>query len=313
MKLIFIVNPAAKNGRARNVWRKLEKLLQNRNIPHDVLFTAKAGDGTTLARNVLARESGRVMIVAVGGDGTIHEVINGIESRDDVVIGYIPAGTGNDFARGTTISRHAEKALHHLLSHPPVSRYDIGTYSGSQISEGQFVNNIGCGFDAHIAQKVNASKWKPFFNRLFLGKFVYVFYLVKELFFYQPTRIRLQVDGESYTFERAWFVTIANHPYYGGGMKIAPFAKADDGALDVVVVHNVSRLKILLLFVTVFWGGHQKMKEVTMVVGKEIHVDADDILPLHADGESIGAGNITVSAGKTIHIIANGSINTTDE
>lgn len=100
MKLIFIVNPAAKNGRARNVWRKLEKLLQNRNIPHDVLFTAKAGDGTTLARNVLARESGRVMIVAVGGDGTIHEVINGIESRDDVVIGYIPAGTGNDFARG---------------------------------------------------------------------------------------------------------------------------------------------------------------------------------------------------------------------
>ncbi|MFC4181975.1 hypothetical protein [Saccharococcus thermophilus] len=117
---------------------------------------------------------------------------------------------------------------------------------------------------------------------------------MKELIFYQPAKVVLQIDGEKHLFERAWLITISNHPYYGGGMKIAPSAKSDDGLFRIIVVDQISRLKILLLFVTVFWGGHTKMKEVKVFTGKRIHIHTSSPLPLHADGENIGSGSVSV-------------------
>lgn len=113
----------------------------------------------------------------------------------------------------------------------------------------------------------------------------------------------MTVDQKQYTFSNAWLVTVANHPYYGGGMKIAPFAQSNDQHLDVVVVDNISRLKLLALFVTVFWGGHIKMKEVHTFRGKYIHICSNTSLPLRADGEQIGEGEITISANKQIRVL----------
>jgi diacylglycerol kinase (ATP) len=297
MKLYFIVNPAAKNGRCRKVWKRLEKVLHENHIPYEVFFTARQGDGKRIANQIVRSTSELTAIIAVGGDGTVHEVANGVFPSKNGIVGYIPAGTGNDFSRGIHIPNHPRKALEHillLLENHCFSTCDIGQFAGPHVQEGIFVNNLGCGFDAQISRKVNSSKLKSLFNRLSLGKFVYVFYLIKELIFYQPTKIVLHIDGKKHLFEQAWLVTISNHPYYGGGMKIAPSAKTDDGLFHIIVVDKISRLKILLLFVTVFWGGHTKMKEVKVFTGKHIHIHTVFPLPLHADGENIGFGSISV-------------------
>jgi diacylglycerol kinase (ATP) len=297
MKLYFIVNPAAKNGRCKKVWKRLEKVLRKKHISYEVFFTEKQGDGKQIARQIVESTSETAAIIAVGGDGTVHEVANGVFPFKHGIVGYIPAGTGNDFSRGIRIPNHPRKALEHillLLKKHCFSTYDIGQFAGPHVQEGMFVNNLGCGFDAKISRKVNRSKLKSLFNRLSLGKFVYVFYLVKELIFYKPAKVVLQIDGEKHLFERTWLVTISNHPYYGGGMKIAPSAKSDDSLFHIIVVDQISRLKILLLFVTVFWGGHTKMKEVKVFAGKHIHIHTSSLLPLHADGENIGSGSVTV-------------------
>jgi diacylglycerol kinase (ATP) len=297
MKLYFIVNPAAKNGRCKKVWKRLEKVLHEKHISYQVFFTSRQGDGTRIARQIIESTSETTAIIAVGGDGTVHEVANGVFPFKHGIVGYIPAGTGNDFSRGIHIPNHPRKALEHILllvKNHCFSAYDIGQFAGPHVREGLFVSNLGCGFDAQIARKANRSKLKSLFNRLSLGKFVYVLYLIKELIFYQPAKVVLQIDGEEHLFERTWLVTISNHPYYGGGMKIAPYAKTDDGLFQIIVVDNISRLKILLLFVTVFWGGHTKMKEVKVLTGKQIHLHTSSPLPLHADGENIGSGSVSV-------------------
>ncbi|MBB6176904.1 MULTISPECIES: diacylglycerol/lipid kinase family protein [Anoxybacillus] len=303
MVLYFIVNPSAKNGKCKKIWCKIEQRLQRRHIDYHVVFTQKQGDGTKLAQQFAEQKHEPFILIAVGGDGTIHEVMNGVAMYDHVAVGYIPAGTGNDFARGIKLSTKWNKAFGHMLSsieHKRDNLYDIGVFQGTK--RGVFVNNVGCGFDAHISRKVNASKWKHILNRLYLGKFVYVFYLLKELFTYQPTAVQLTVDQKQYAFSRAWLVTVANHPYYGGGMKIAPLAEANDQHFDIVVVDGVSRMKLLGLFVTVFWGGHIKMKEVHIFQGKYIHIRSHASLPLHADGEQIGEGEITILVNKQIRV-----------
>jgi diacylglycerol kinase (ATP) len=239
MKLYFIVNPAAKNGRCKKVWKRLEKILREKHIPYQAFFTEGQGDGKRIARKIMESTGETAAIIAVGGDGTVHEVANGVFPFKHGIVGYIPSGTGNDFSRGIHIPNHPRKALEHillLLKNHCFSTYDIGQFAGPHIREGLFVSNLGCGFDAQIARKANSSKLKSLFNRLALGKFVYGFYLMKELMFYQPAKVVLQIDGEEHLFERTWLVTISNHPYYGGGMKIAPPAKTDDGLFDIIVV-----------------------------------------------------------------------------
>lgn len=303
MKLYFIVNPSAKNGKCKKIWNKIERMLQQQHICYRVVFTQKQGDGAKLAQQIAEQTNEPIAFIAVGGDGTIHEVMNGVAMYSHVTTGYMPAGTGNDFARGIQIPIKWSEALSYMLSSVKdghVDVYDIGTFKGAK--QGVFVNNVGCGFDAHISRKVNASKWKHILNRLYLGKFVYMFYLLKGLFTYEPTAVRVTVDQKQYTFSNAWLVTVANHPYYGGGMKIAPFAQSNDQHFDVVVVDNISRLKLLALFVTVFWGGHIKMKEVHTFRGKYIHICSNTSLPLHADGEQIGEGEITISVNKQVRV-----------
>ncbi|MFK4997393.1 diacylglycerol/lipid kinase family protein [Bacillus sp. N9] len=99
-------------------------------------------------------------------------------------------------------------------------------------------------------------------NYFSLGTAVYSVYLVRELFTYKPQTVELQVDDQRFRLEKTWFVTVSNQPFYGGGMKIAPNANPTDGELCVTVVHHLSKVKLLCVFISVFWGGHLRFKEV---------------------------------------------------
>lgn len=291
MNLHFIVNPKAKNGLSIKKWNKIENFLKENKIGYKVYFTKERGDGKRITRNILENANELQYIYAVGGDGTVNEVVNGIHFQKNVIFGSIPAGSGNDFGRGFQIPKKLNKIYQSLnqfnLENIQIQLFDIGRYTGKQ-ENGVFINNLGMGLDAKIAAEVNQSKLKPILNHLRLGKLVYIFYLIKEVLLFKPARLIVCVDGNCTTFEKAWFATVSNHPYFGGGMKISPNSLPNDGTMEITVVHNIPRIKILLLFITVFWGGHTRMKEVATLQGRKITLESEMDYPIHADGEYIG-------------------------
>ena len=275
MVYAFIVNPISGNGRGKRIWPQIEAELRNRHLAYSVHFTERKGHAVELTRDIVSHPGLRA-VVAVGGDGTVHEVVNGLMGAE-VPFGYIPSGSGNDFARAQGIPFDPLKALARVFRHRP---YRVDT---AEINDWRMVGSLGIGFDGQVAQAVNLSKWKAR-----LGKLSYIWGFSHVLRRFQPQQVRLCVDGQAYTYDGVWLIAINNIPNYGGGMKICPEAKWDDGLLDICTVHSISRSKLLTLFPSVFRGTHIRYTAVSMKRGKEIHVTSKQPMIVHADGEIIG-------------------------
>lgn len=287
-KLVFIVNLAAKNGFSRKTWYNIERKF--RSIQHSVFYTQKTGHAALLAKEIAESTIDPLIIIAVGGDGTIHEVLNGAHSYEHITIGYIPTGSGNDFARGFKVPIKPDACVGYIIDkmHGNGNQFDIGIYDGENTQGGNFVNSIGAGFDAVVSRRANKSPLKKWLNYLSLGSLIYALYLLVEIFRYQPSKLELIIDHKKHVFEETWFVTVSNQPYYGGGMQIAPNADPQDGKLSIIVVHQLSKWKLLLVFISVFWGGHLRFKEVAEYKGTHIKLRFNDSVAIHADGENIG-------------------------
>lgn len=289
-QIYFIINPKARNGYSLNVWKKVESKLMDDKIPYLAFFTEYHGHAIKLASQIAGNNDEQKVIIAVGGDGTISEVMNGIVKYNNITLGFVPGGSGNDFSRGFHIPTNPEEALKVILRLMKMEAplMDIGKATMKDQSEHYFINNMGAGFDALVSFEVNRSKMKAWLNKLSLGRLVYVYFLLKKLFSYKCSTIDLSIDGNRHILEQTWFVTVSNQPYYGGGMMIAPAAVPDDGVLDITVVHRLSRLKLLLVFVSVFWGKHVQFKEVKTFKGRMVTIQSSSSLYVHADGEDIG-------------------------
>ncbi|MDR7000511.1 diacylglycerol kinase family lipid kinase [Neobacillus niacini] len=290
MKTIyFIINPKAGNGACKKVWSKIENQLKGEQIPYIAFFTDYPGHAKILAAQIAVRSKEQTIIIAVGGDGTMHEVVNGVVHYNNITLGFIPGGSGNDFSRGFQLPSEPELALKVLIRLiQKEAAVDIGKIVRENQADCYFINNMGVGFDALISYEVNRSKIKSVLNKRSLGRLVYVYFLLIKLFTYKRSTIQLSIDGKKHIFEHTWFVTVSNQPFYGGGMKIAPDAEPNDGVLDITVVHQLSRLKLLLVFISVFWGKHVLFKEVKSFKGKNIFIQSSSPLYAHADGEHIG-------------------------
>ncbi|WP_160724042.1 diacylglycerol/lipid kinase family protein [Bacillus sp. USDA818B3_A] len=289
-QVYFIINPKARNGYCLNIWMKVEEVLVREGIYYLTFFTEFSGHAKKLAQQIAEQNEQEKLIVAVGGDGTIHEVLNGIAGYQNITLGFIPGGSGNDFSRGFQIPSDPKKALEFILRFQKRAgmQIDIGKILLNNHEEHLFLNNMGAGFDAIISYEVNQSRIKAMFNKLSLGRLIYVFFLLKNVFTYKTATFDLSIDGKTHIFEQTWFVTVSNQPFYGGGMKIAPEAKPDDGLLDITVVHQLSRLKLILVFISVFWGKHVFFTEVKTYRGKNITIQSPAKQYVHADGEHIG-------------------------
>jgi len=294
---IFIINEKAGNGTAKKVWNKLKNELEQKKINYQAFYTEYPGHAEELAKQIcLEYKTNIKAIIAVGGDGTMHEVVNGIADNPTVKAGFIPAGSGNDFSRGFRVPKSPHEALAFILKNRPNrdQLFDIGNCRVEGLSKNKyFVNSIGTGFDAAVSKLTNESKIKKYLNKFGLGSLAYAGAVIRLLFTYKLTNLVLEVGGVPYRYERVWFATVSNQPYYGGGMKIAPQAKTTDGLLDVTIVYNLSRLKLLFVFVTVFFGSHTRFKEVALHQGARISIDSEDKRLVHADGELIGHTPLT--------------------
>jgi len=292
-RIYFIVNPAAKNESSRTLWNKAEKSLR---IPHTVFFTERKGHAESIAKEILQKTTLRTLLISVGGDGTLHEVINGAEGYAHAVIASIPAGSGNDFVRGIQKTKDVQDALD-LISKADFTQtaVDLGQFMIDG-KKRHFVNSIGIGIDAEVIHAMDQSPIKKWFNIFKAGKLAYIYTFIKNIFTYKRSDMEICIDGKELYFKKVWFIVIANQPFFGGGIKISPASQTNDGKFEVLAVHTISPIKLLLVFISVYWGGHLRIKHVDMFTGKRIRIHSIDSVRIQADGESVGSTSVDIQA-----------------
>lgn len=282
----FIVNANSRSGLGKKIWEKTEKKLQTLEIPYQVFFTTPHRHTENFVRELTADNEEHILVI-VGGDGTVNEVINGISYPQKVTLGYIPTGSGNDFARGLHLLADPMQALESILSGQNIRSVDIGELSYKKKSR-RFVVSSGFGFDAAICHEVVVSHWKSKLNRLKLGKLVYVIVALRQWFHLKPQEAVITLDGKTTrTFQKCYFIASMNLPYEGGGFMFAPAADPSDGKLNVCVLADLSKWKMLLLLPTALWGKHVRFKGVHTYACDKIHIHSPNPRAIHTDGEPL--------------------------
>lgn len=285
----FIINPHSRSGHGLDIWRQAEKMIVERGIPYQSFFTEYTGHAQKIAREICELSIPCILTV-VGGDGTLNEVINGLADTNftHITLGYIPTGSGNDFARGLGMTKDLTERVQAILSPSKCISVDIGCSKTSEASR-YFLVSSGIGYDADICRTVMVSPLKKALNKIHLGKLSYVLVALKLLIEYKACPVKVRLDKkELLSLPRFYFLAGMNMKYEGGGVKSCPNAQCHDGLLDICLVGDISKLKILALFSTVFWGKHTKFKGIHILRGKEIEIISKNSLPVHCDGESLG-------------------------
>lgn len=282
----FIINPHARSGLGHSVWKELQPILEKRNIIYKAYFTKYQNHATELTKKITSDGNAHTLI-GLGGDGTINEIINGVADFDKIILGYIPIGSSNDFARSMNIPSDPKEALECILASHDTHALNIGILN-YQNRQKHFAVSAGIGFDAAICHEAMVSKLKISLNRLHLGKFTYAGIALHRLFLTTPQKMTVTLDHhKEITFSSAYFAAVMNHKYEGGGVKFCPDALPDDNQLDVIVVSDVSKLKILALLPTAFSGRHTHFNGVHIYRCRHVHICVEHALPVHTDGEPV--------------------------
>jgi len=277
MKTMVIVNKVAAHGRAATTWDLIRPVISRQGHEYDWAETERPGHATELARGAV--DGGYQRIIALGGDGTIHETVNGMAGTN-VILGVIPAGTGNDFAKSLDLPRSPLAALAAIDS-GRVRRIDL-----ARANDRYYVNVGGVGFDAEVAGEANR------IPKYIQGAFAYLVAILRILPRYDPVPLRIELDGQRLE-ERCLLVAAGNGRYTGGGLKICPGAAPDDGLLDVIVGGNFGKMETLAVLPRVFSGTHVTHPKVTSYQASRVTINSAIPLLVYADGEILGQTPVT--------------------
>jgi diacylglycerol kinase (ATP) len=276
MNLLFIVNPIAGKGKASaiNSIPHIEEYCISKGIDYRIIKTEYRGHATILARQAVDSETKYDAVVSVGGDGTLLEVANGLMGSD-VLLGVIPAGSGNDFARTIGIKSTIRDALR-VIRKKKSRLIDVG-----RIKDNFFLNVASIGFDAEIIYDLLK------YRKIFPGRAAYYMAAFFKFLTYKDKEITLTIDGEKIQ-SKILLVAIANGNYYGGGMKVNPNGMLDDGYFNVIVIGSVPRYKFPFHIFKFIKGDYQDLPYVTTYRCKEVSIESKDRLPINADGDILG-------------------------
>lgn len=269
MPLALLVNPSSAHGRTLKLLPRLERALDERRIGFRVVRTRDLGHGVDAALE--AAESGELPVV-VSGDGLIGAV-GGAMAGYETPLGIVPGGRGNDLARALGIPADIEAAVATIAA-GEVRRIDVGEANGKR-----FLGVASIGIDSVANELANETAWLR-------GNLVYAYAGVRTLLAWKPARFSLRVDEETRRFG-GYSVSAANSGAYGGGMRIAPDAKLDDGLFDVVLVGDTGKLRCLANLPKVFKGTHVERDEVEVFRTARLELDASRPFPVYADGEHL--------------------------
>ncbi len=279
--LVLIANPNAGRGAVSKALPRVESVLRNKNLAYRIVRTTHPGHATEAARQALS--DGERYLVAVGGDGTVHEVVNGMV-RDggpvaaDAVLGVVAAGSGCDFVRSFGLPDDAAQAAERLAG-DRVRTIDVGTVTCADGTTRCFVNIAEAGLGgAVVARAANLGK--------LLGGARYAagFWLTLPRF--RPAAVRLDADGQYHAW-RAFNVVVANCRFYGGGMQISPNSDPCDCLLDILVMTGPKSDSFTTL-PKVYSGAHLPHRNIAELRTAQLSIEADTPFPVEADGELLG-------------------------
>lgn len=285
----IIVNKKSRSGRGEKLWPAIQAELEQREVTFLVYPTKYHGDARDTAARLTAEGVWKPedVLLVIGGDGTANEAVDGICHASGVKFGYIPTGSGNDFAKGAGIPLDPLQALEAVLKGDE-KEINLGTVVQNG-KKRRFLVSTGIGFDAGICHEALASKIKNTLNRLHLGKLTYVMIALRQLFYLEPFTLDMKLEnGENRHFEKVLFAVAMNLPYEGGGFRFCPEADETDDLLDVMVVSDLAKWKVSYLLPMALVGRHTGFREVYMDRCSSFSLQTDRAEPVHLDGESGG-------------------------
>jgi len=277
MKLKLIANPVAGWGNARTAVPVIEAELKRYGLTADLIWTERPWHAAEIARQVAL--DGYDLAVAIGGDGTVHEVVNGLAGSETALL-IVPVGRGNDFLPNLDAATDIRTICHHLVE-GQTRQVDIGRVWVDDQPPRYFVNAIGIGFDAQVALEV---RQVPFLS----GMPLYMAGLFRTLALsYQTPAATLRFDDEPAVTQTLTLIAIGNGRRYGGGFLICPHARVDDGRFDVCYARGLGRLAILGLLPHVIKGTHLDKEPVSYRQATRVEVLLSQPLAVHAEGENL--------------------------
>lgn len=293
----FIVNLSGGSGNAKNTWKTVRKLMNQKGIRYKAYVTKYEKHASLLARKISMLDDEDLRLVVVGGDGTINEVINGIQDFHKVKMGVIPTGSANDFARGLKLPNHTGKALEKILASDGNLNIDLGQVTSGNGKKHLFGISSGIGMDAIVCKKVQGSLQKKILNQLHLGNMVYVLMTIQTLFSMKKYKVSIFIEGynehifqteQTMHFQDLIFLAGMNLPAEGGGVLMAPEANVNDGMLSICAINGLPKWRAFLLLPLLVAGKHTSCNGVNIFNTSSLTLQSEIPMVLHTDGEYIG-------------------------
>jgi diacylglycerol kinase (ATP) len=279
MKAAFLFNPASANGSTGKRWPELQRRAKELGLDGDSLLSERPGQLTELARAAAGTHD---LLVVVGGDGTLNEVVNGVAGLD-AELAVLPAGTGQDFGKTHDIPTGFDDAVR-LALEGTARALDIGraTFQDGAGEATRYFANVGsAGMSGAVARRANSM------SKRLGGRTTFFYALVREFAAWKNTEVTVTLDGD----ERRGpmhDVIVANGRWHGGGMKLAPDARPDDGLFDVVLIGDVTKLDFVTTAPKLYSGKHVGHPRVEVLRTATVAVDAAKPLPIELEGETVG-------------------------
>jgi diacylglycerol kinase (ATP) len=303
-KIVFIVNPNAAMGSTLREWPQMEKMAKDRLGIFQTLLTTGPGDATMLTRTAL--QKGVELVVCVGGDGTLNEVVNGFMGKNgpiqpEAMVGFIPRGTGCDFIKTVPIPVELNRAMDAIIaSHTrsiDLGRLKYMDHHGYPSSR-YFHNITSFGLGGEVDERVNRT------TKIFGGFISFIWATLISILIYNKKRIHLTVDNCFNQSVMIWNVVVANGQYHGGGMWVAPEAKVDDGIFHVTVIGDFSLPGVFWNLPKLYNGKLVGLKKVKTFMGKKVEASSDQQVLLDVDGEQPGQLPVVIDiVSKAVHFI----------
>ncbi|MCW3039426.1 MAG: diacylglycerol kinase family lipid kinase [Solirubrobacterales bacterium] len=275
--MTLLVNPSSGGGRALKVLPAVQTTLRATGLRVTVRHTESLEHARVLARTAAGTGA---TVVTLSGDGLVGAVAGALADVEGAVLGVLPGGRGNDFARVAGIPRNAVAACAVIATGVPTA-LDLGEVDGRP-----FVGIASLGFDSVVNRIANDAP-------ALLGRLVYAYGAARAIGGWRAAGFTVTVDGRERRF-RGWSVAVANSKAYGGGMFLAPAADLQDGRLDVVMTDECSRLRFARTLPKVFKGTHVDEDVVHLMGGREVQISADRPFTVYADGDPIGELPVTI-------------------
>lgn len=280
MRVVVILNPNARHGRAAEDEAEAVRTLTDLGIDFSIVKTSRPGEAILIAQK--AAEQGYDVVCAMGGDGTVNEVINGIAGTG-AALAVIPVGTGNDFAHALGVPKGDVAGACRVLARGHRRPMDL-----CRVNDRYFASSFGAGFDARVTKAANER-----FKRLG-GIRAYILAVMSVIWSFRPGKVRILADGRE-IFKSPLLVAVTNWKSYGGGMYICPDAEIDDGLFDVCIVDKLPILRFLYSFPRVIRGTHVTMPEVEIFRARSVHISCSRLETYHVDGEVFEADDMELT------------------